>query len=103
MARSRRANNEGSIYYDEKIQRFVGQFRYTDLQTGERKRKKITDKRKIEVIKKGKAFLKDIELMRAGKKSTENLLGDYMREWLENTVKPTVRQKTYERYDSLLR
>lgn len=103
MARSRRANNEGSIYYDEKIQRFVGQFRYTDLQTGERKRKKITNKRKIEVIKKGKAFLKDIELMRAGKKSTENLLGDYMREWLENTVKPTVRQKTYERYDSLLR
>ena len=103
LTKSRRANNEGSIYYDEKIQRFVGQFRYTDLQTGERKRKKITDKRKIEVIKKGKAFLKDIELIRAGKKSTKNLLGDYMREWLENTIKPTVRQKTYERYDSLLR
>lgn len=41
LAKSRRANNEGSIYYDEKIQRFVGQFRYTDLQTGERKRKKL--------------------------------------------------------------
>lgn len=75
MARSRRANNEGSVYYDEKIQRFVGQFRYTDPQTGERKRKKITDKRKIEVIKKGKAFLKDIELIQAGKKNYGNSVG----------------------------
>ncbi len=109
MAKSRRANHEGTVYFDEKIQRFVGQFRYIDPQTGKQKRKKFTDKRQVVVRKKGKEFLQKMENLRnletepEGVKKGTVLLGSYMKDWLEYTVKPTIRQKTYERYECTLR
>ena len=108
MAKSRRTNNEGSIYFDEKLQRFVGQFRYIDPKSNTQKRKKFTDKRKSVVLKKGRAFLQSMENIESLQANTQEkkegpLFGQYMEEWLEYAVRPTIRQKTYERYESMLR
>ena len=108
MAKSRRTNNEGSIYFDEKLQRFVGQFRYIDPKSNTQKRKKFTDKRKSVVLKKGRAFLQSMENIESIQANTKEkkegpLFGQYMEEWLEYAVRPTIRQKTYERYESMLR
>ena len=43
---TKRANNEGSIYWDEKRKRFIGQFSYKETETGKIKRKKITGTQK---------------------------------------------------------
>ena len=107
MSKTRRADNEGSIYFDRKLSRFVGQFRYTDPQTGERKRKKITNKRKSAVVQQGREFIaenvKAIKRKQEGKTDGSVLLGEYMSDWLEHTAKPSIRQKTYERYECTLR
>ena len=56
----RRANNEGTIYWDQKLKRFIGQFSYTDA-AGKVKRKKITGKKKSEVLTAGQRFLRELE------------------------------------------
>lgn len=101
----RRSNNEGSIYKDEKLNRYVGQFRYIDPETGEKKRKKITGMKKSDVIAAGKAFCEQNkkELEEKQDSFKVNVLESYMHNWLKNTVKPTIRQKTYERYESNFR
>ena len=98
---ARRANNEGTIYKDDKLNRFVGQFRYVDPVTGEKKRKKITRVKKADVVAAGKAFYEENKRELETKANIANFtsLENYMRNWLENTVKPTVRKKTYERYE----
>lgn len=97
----KRANNEGSVYWDEDLKRYVGQFRYIDAETGMKKRKKITGKKKGEVLAAGKAFITENQKLLdenariKGKITVES----YMGSWLESTVRPTVRTKTYERYE----
>ena len=98
--RSRRANNEGTTYWDEGIKRYVGQYSYTDPHDGKKKRKKITNVKQQEVSKAGKLFLKEIELQRerTGKMNITQLT----EKWLEQ-IQPTVKIKTYERYGSVVR
>lgn len=56
MAR-KRAVGEGTIYYNDKRERWEGQFSYVNDKTGNNIRKKITGKTQKEVAVKGKAFL----------------------------------------------
>lgn len=101
----RRSNNEGSVYKDEKLNRYIGQFRYVDPETGEKKRKKITGTKKSEVIAAGRAFCEHNKKELEEKQALSHVksLGNYMHSWLERTVKPTIRQKTFERYESNFR
>lgn len=98
---ARRANNEGGVYWDDKLKRYIGQFSYIDSATGKRKRKKITGIQKRKVIEAGKAFLKQLKSNAVNSKIV--LLKDFINKWLENTVRPTVRLKTYERYECAIR
>lgn len=98
---TKRANNEGSIYWDEKRKRFIGQFSYKEAETGKIKRKKITGTQKTKVLREGKAFLDNIA--KQAQISSAVLLKNFINNWLENTVKPTVRIKTYERYECAIR
>lgn len=98
--RNRRANNEGTIYWDEKIKRYVGQYSYTDPHDGKRKRKKITNIKQQEVSKAGKAFLKEIEQQR---QSVEQMaISRLTDQWLVQ-IYPTLKIKTYERYAGVVR
>lgn len=102
---SKRVAGEGTIYFDKSIQRFVGQFPYKDLENGKTKRKKITGLTKKEVLGKGQQFQQDLEqgFMLPKNEDSEVMLGEYMSKWLEDTIKSTVRIKTYERYECAYR
>jgi len=102
MTTRTRAAGEGTIYENEKMGRWEGQFSYMDPATGKVKRKKITGKGQTEVSKKGKAFLKSIEdgLLPDSNKLT---VWGWIDRWLTDYIKPTVRIKSYEKYESCLR
>ena len=95
----KRANNEGTVYWDEQRKRYVGQFTYKDQETGKVKRKKITGEQKKKVLKAGQEFLEKI----SSNKTQDDTLGSFMEKWLEETARPTIRLKTYERYESAFR
>lgn len=100
MAR-KRAFGEGTIYYNDKRERWEGQFPYQDNTTGKTKRKLFTGRTQKEVAKKGNDFLKSVEggLLPSADKIT---LGQWIDCWLEDYIKPTVRVKTYEKYKASL-
>jgi integrase len=98
----KRAFGEGTIYENTKRQRWEGQFTYKDPATGESKRKLITGKTQKEVSVKGKKFLQSIEngLLPEANKIT---VGEWIDRWLNDYVKPTVRIKSFEKYESCLK
>lgn len=97
----RRSNGEGTIYFNKKTQTYEGQFYYEDPATGEKKKKKLSGKSLKIVNKRGKDFLAQMKQERdevLANQSKIGTVGDWMNEWLENYIKPSVRVKTYERY-----
>ncbi|MEN6621138.1 MAG: site-specific integrase [Smithella sp.] len=97
----KRAFGEGTIYENKKRERWEGQFTYVDPSSGETKRKLMTGKTQKEVSRKGKKFLQDIEngLLPDADKIT---LQYWLDCWLTDYIKPNVRIKTYEKYESCL-
>lgn len=98
---SKRADNEGTVYFDNNLNRYVGQFRYTEIGTGLRKRKKLYGQTKKEVLAAGQKFMRENEekLQQQGAITTAS----FVHNWLQSVVKPAVRVKTFDRYDCTLR
>lgn len=94
----RRSTGEGTIYFDKHKEIWTYQVSYQD-ESGIRQRKKFKAKVKREAMRKGKAFLEEINqgLKPNGGKTT---VGQWIQEWLPNYVKPRVRPRTYEKYKS---
>ena len=95
----RRGNNEGSIYR-RKDGYWVGQYG-VETATG-RKTRYIYGKRREEVREK---FTKAIADRDGGLVyDADNLtVGEYMDRWLNDSVRDTVRQRTWERYEQFVR
>lgn len=98
----RRSFGEGTIYENKKRERWEGQFSYIDPATGKTKRKLITGKNQTDVSIKGKLFLRNIEdgLLPEADKLT---IWAWLDRWLTDYIKPNVRIKSYEKYESSLR
>lgn len=99
---SKRSNGEGTTYKNEKRQCYEGKFSYNDPTTGELKRKKFTAKTDKEVKAKGESFLKGIEkgLLPDNDKMT---VWQWLERWLIDYIKPNVRIKSFEKYESCLK
>jgi integrase len=97
-----RASGEGTIYFNEKRNRWEGQFPYTDPKTGKTRRKLATGKSQTEVSSKGKAFTKSLEdgLLPGADKLT---VWTWLQRWLDDYVKPNVRIKSFEKYEACLK
>ena len=97
----KRAFGEGTIYYNEKRERWEGQFSYLDNVTQKTKRKLLTGKTQKEVAQRGKEFSKSLSdgLMPSADKIT---LETWLDRWLEDYIHPTVRIKSYEKYKASL-
>lgn len=95
---ARRNFGEGTVYFDETKKIWVFQVSYRDAD-GKRQRKKFKAKSKREAMKKGHAFLSSINmgLKPTGGKVT---VGQWVREWLPNYVRPRIRPRTFEKYQS---
>lgn len=98
----RRSGGEGTAVYNEARDRWEGKFSYIDPDTGQAKRKTFTGKTQKIVMAKGQEFLNNIKngLL---PNADEITLSEWNDRWLEDYVKPTVRIKTYEKYESCLR
>lgn len=95
---AKRANGEGSIYYNEKRKRFEGQFPYWDRMQNKMCRKMFVGQSLKEVAAKGKQFLQERE-QGVDFKSSQKQLKEWLDFWLENFVVNQVKIKTYERYN----
>ena len=98
----KRASGEGTIYKNKKRNRWEGQFCYTVPGTEKTKRKLITGKSQTEVSTKGRKFLDDVKngLKPGADKKT---LWDWLDHWLNECIKPNVRIKSFEKYESNLK
>lgn len=98
---TRRANGEGSVYYYPKTKAYEWKIPYEDPATGRKKTKKISGKSLKLVNRRGKEFIDEMKRKRAevlAHQSAAGSVGDWLNEWLEKFIKPSVRVKTYERY-----
>ena len=96
----KRGNGEGSITYHKYSGLYMA--RYTVETTAGPKRKALYGKTRSEVAAKLSKALADREggfTYDAGKQTVE----EYLARWLSNSVQDTVRQRTYERYESIVR
>lgn len=97
-----RAAGEGTIYENKKAGRWEAQVSYTDPATGKTKRKKLTGSGQKEVAAKVKALVRSLEdgLLPDSDKIT---VWTWLDRWLTDYIKPNVRVKSYEKYESSLR
>lgn len=96
----KRANGEGSCYFNESRGRFEYQISYTVPGSSVSKRKTFVSKiSRNEAVHKAKAFL--MQLKEEAKKEKAMTLGLWLDRWITN-IQKTVKPKTLERYKSLI-
>jgi integrase len=96
----KRGNGEGGITRHKKCGLYMA--RYTVQTAAGPKRKSLYGKTRSEVATKLSKALADREsglTYDAGRQT----VGEYLARWLSNSVRDTVRQRTYERYESIVR
>src|SRR5919112_818857 len=95
-----RGNGEGSITRHKKSGLYMA--RYTAYTATGPKRKTIYGKTRAEAAAKLTKAMADRDSGLFF--NAENLkVGEYLERWLEDSVKDTVRQRTYERYEQIVR
>ena len=100
--KSRRSNREGTIYWDEKLQRYVGQFTYEDPISRKMKRKKITKVKQKDVIQAGRSFQEKLVCQRNRRGNGHLTISILVDKWLGD-IKPTLKIKTFERYEGVMK
>jgi len=98
---TRRANGEGSIYFNNDRNCWEGQFLYYDAKVEKKKKKKLTGISKTEVSKRGREFLKAIKKANEAfvlNKQEGKSVSEWLETWLKKFVLDKVKVKTYERY-----
>lgn len=102
MTTRTRAAGEGTVYENKKLGRWEAQCTYRDPSTGKVKRKKLVAKGQKEVAAKARAFIHNLEngLLPDSDKLT---VWTWLERWLSDYIKPNVRVKSYEKYESTLR
>ncbi len=97
----KRSNGEGTIYFNEKRQRWEAQATYSD-EFGKSKRKLFTGKTQKEVNQKRVDWQKDIDngLLPEAHKL---LLITWIDKWLSDFVKPKVKIRTWEKYHASMK
>jgi integrase len=93
----KRGNGEGSIYFRKADEKWVG-----SITLENRKRKVFYGKTRKEVQEKLKVALREQQqgtLVTTPKQT----LAQFLTDWLENSQKQSVRPRTYERYEELVR
>ena len=96
---AKRANGEGTSYFDEKRKIWIHEISYLNYDTGKKSRKKFAGKTQKEAIAKGKEFKKSINnglIPTAGKIK----VGEWIDCWLNDYLKNKVRPRTWEKYKS---
>jgi hypothetical protein len=103
--KKQQGNGSGTIYprknKDGKIVSYLGSYFVTDPSTGRSKRRYVSAKTKGECREKLRAAMGDADKGLVYDSSLT--LGDYLDRWLRDSLRPTVRQRTYERYESIVR
>lgn len=97
----RKSNGEGTVYFNEKRQRWEAQLSYRDSDN-KTKRKMFIGKTQKEANKKKRQWQQNQEngLLPESDKLT---VGIWVDRWLEDFIKPSVRTKTYEKYNSCMK
>jgi integrase len=98
--KKQQGNGSGTVYprknKDGKIVSYLGSYFGPDG-----KRRYVSAKNKGECREKLRAAMGEADKGLVYNSSLR--LGDYLDRWLEDSLKPTVRQRTYERYESIVR
>lgn len=102
MAKSKKQNREGTIYFDEKNDSWRGEISWVD-KSGELHRKSFKSKKQSVVRAKLNEFKRQL-LLDEGKCDPERItFQEYADHWLTNKLKPKLKPGSYERKERTLR
>lgn len=97
----KRSNGEGSISFNEERQRYEYKISYTEFVTNKSKRKLFTSKKSAKEAKlKAEIFLKTLKNQSTHVSLT---LENWLYHWLQDYVINTVKIKTFDRYENLIK
>ncbi len=97
MARGRRGNGEGSIFFKASINRWCGQISIGYNSNGSIKRRTIYGRTRLEVKSKMNTLLNDIKFNQYVEPSNITF-GEWISTWLESYKRHTLKMSTYTRY-----
>jgi integrase len=98
---SRRGKGEGSIYQRASDGKWVGMVNLGYGPDGKRKRRPIYGKTRKDVTEKIKVLLREQQQGLLPMDAKRQTVAQYLNDWLENSVKQTVRPRTYASYRQL--
>ena len=93
---SKRANGEGTIYFDEKQKTWRAEIQWVDS-AGVTHRKSWKDKKQASIKTKMKEFKKQLLLNNGNFDPNEVTFKEFAEYWVHNIFKPTVKQTSYAR------
>lgn len=99
----KRANGEGTVYYNEARKRFEGQVSYTNKTTGELKRKFFSSIKSAAAVRKKMKEFSNLISKGVDIDKNKQPIGEWLEYWLNNFKKHQIRAKTFERYGVSLR
>lgn len=102
MAKSKKQNREGTIYFDEKSGSWRGEISWVD-RNGELRRKSFKSKKQIVVKAKLNDFKKQLLLDEAKCDPEKTTFEEYATYWLTHRLKPKLKPGSYERKERTLK
>jgi integrase len=101
--RGRRGNGEGSIYQRASDGLWLAVITVGYTEAGKPKRKSYSGRTRPEVAEKLKVALRDQQLGTLPTAPDRQVIGEYLEYWLENAARRTVRARTHESYETIVR
>lgn len=97
----KKTNGEGSVRYIESKERYEARFRCVNPLNGKAERKSFYNEKKSVALKQGREWVRTMKegLYPTGDKVK---LSEWIDIWLRDFVEPSVRTKTYEKYESCM-
>ena len=96
MSKSRKSKGNGSIYHDEKNNKYYAEIKWTD-KNGEKHRKKFSNARKNIVKNKLEEFKKQLLILDGDLSTSDIAFEDFATNWVETTLKYKLKPASLQR------
>lgn len=98
---TRKSNGSGSIYYDEKRERWIGEIQWNDKK-GEKHRKRFANKKQSVVKNKLKEFKRELAIANGNISSEDITFKEFADYWLSSVLKNKLKPTSYTRKEVTL-
>jgi integrase len=93
----RRGRGEGACFYSEAAGAWIGRVAVGKLPSGKTRYRQAQGRSKAQCLQRMRAI--EDEVKEGRERATRLTVGDYLTRWLEDTARPTLAERSYEKYE----